>query len=55
MEGGPDKKSTCTSECSTGVNPRHSGGGLKRVDGVDGVDGVSILINGELARLDCEG
>ncbi len=52
MKGGSDKKPPCTSECSTGVKPRLSDGGLKRVDGVGS---VSILMNGELARLDCEG
>lgn len=52
MKGGSEKRPPWTSECSTGVNPRLSNGGLKRVD--DG-DGVSILMNGELARLDCEG
>lgn len=52
IEKGSGKKSTCKSEFSTGVKPRHSGGGLKHVDGVEG---ASILINGEPARLDCEG
>ena len=51
MKGGLEKKPPCTSECSIGVKPRFSDGGLKQVDGVD----VSILMNGELARLDCEG
>lgn len=52
MKGGSEIKPPCTSECSTGVNPRLSDGGLKRVGGVDS---VSIWIDGELARLDCEG
>lgn len=47
MKGKSGKHPPC--ECSTGVKPRLSSGGLKRVDGVDG---VSILMNGELARLD---
>jgi len=51
MKGGSGKKSPCKNEFSTGVKPRLSSGGLKSVDGV----GVSILMNGELARLDCEG
>jgi len=52
VKRGSDKKPLGKGECATGVKPRLSSGGLKRVDGVDG---VSIFMNGELARLNCEG
>jgi hypothetical protein len=59
MKGGSKRKSTCKSDCSTGVVPRHPASGpasrlKRRGGGGDGGNGVSFCTKGELARLVCE-